>query len=250
MKHILIGGVKIMRIEEALDLFLQGEIDKEDILKLIMQYIEEEIKNQKNKKAIEKIENENKESNEEENNEEENEEKDMEVITKEYSKTYKGLLIPLNSDPEDIEAIENAIKSNMKLPLRYEHTDEIIGTIIEIQKEIDGYYAIYKLNKDIEDCQYLSAEIKILKEGENKIPLLVGASLTCNPALPVKKVEEIPEKIYNSLPKPIRILAYLHPNKQSFFKLINLINNQKPIIDYTEEVKKSLREYIRQKYSL
>lgn len=240
-----------MRIEEALDLFLQGDIDKEDILKLIMQYIEQELKNQRQEEKVKEMENEKEQEKQEEQEElEEQEEKEeLETETREYSKTYKGLLLPLNSDQEDIEAVENSIKSNMKLPLRYEHTDEIIGKIIEIQKEEDGYYAIYKLDKNIKDSEYLSAEIKILKEGDNKIPLLVGASLTSNPALPVKKVEEIPEKIYTSLPKPIRILAYLHPNKQSFFKLINIINNQKPIIDHTEDIRKNIREYLKQKYS-
>lgn len=222
------------KLNEILDMLINGDIDKEDVLKFIAEIIDSATVKDEPK-------------NEEQQIEEEDNEEEEKVETKQYSKLYKAQLLPANADPEDIEAVKNAIKTNMKIPINLEHTNEILGEVVNLIEDKDGYYAEFKLNKsDFESYPYLSAEITLFKEDDNVIPILTGVALTSNPALPVKKIERIPEKVYSSIPKSIRLLAYIHPRKSDFFKLLNTFSNPKVEAqqDVYEVVRKKIYNYL------
>ncbi|MCS7299894.1 MAG: hypothetical protein RMJ37_08085, partial [Spirochaetia bacterium] len=163
-------------------------------------------------------------------------------------------LLPLEkAEQEDIDAIENAIKTNMKIPLNLEHTEEILGHIIDIIKKEDGYYAKFTIDKEIniEDFPYLSAEIVKFDENGKYYPLLTAVALTSKPKMPVKKIEKVPDKVYSSLPYSIRILAYLHPKKQDLFKLLTTFNKDKieeKNVDTFEILRQNVRSYLKKKY--
>lgn len=232
------------KINEMVDMLLGGEIDKETFIKSILDVIQQLQNEIKKEEKIEEI-----------TEQEKQEKKEEQEEVKMYSNNLllEAQILPLEADKEDIEAIENAIKTNMKIPLNLEHTEEIIGYIVDIIKKEDGYYAKFTVDKDIkvEDFPYLSAEIVRFDENGKYFPLLTGVALTSKPKIPVKKIEKVPDKVYSSLPYSIRILAYLHPKKQELFKLLTVFNKDKAEEnkpDVYEILRQNVKEYLKKKY--
>lgn len=179
----------------------------------------------------------------------EDEQEDKQEEVEEEKKYSKNVVIgELGSfEGEEAEAIENFISTGAKAPVNIEHTDEVIGEIINIKRDGDKYIAeIYLENPSlIEEYPYLSAEIKILEEEGKTIPVLSGIALTTNPK---KNVERVKEKVYSKLsylPKKIKLYLALSRDKaltKALMKTPTTFNKPEEVIDIKQKLRSELEK--------
>lgn len=241
---------KVSKLKEVLGMCVSGEISIDETLSVILDMIsdmlpQEKIEEQASKKE-EKIE----EIKQQEEEQKEQEEKEEVMYS---SNIIEAMILPKNEIEDiDLQAIKNYFNiqkpAGYKIPMKFEHLSDAKSQVIDIIEKEDGYYAKIYLEDDIKDYPYLSMGIEVIKENEENIPFIKEISFTSNPKKSVKEIEKIPEKVYSSLPKFIRMLVYSHPDRKNIVKKLNMLPVKKEIKEETpkiifteEEIRKGLR---------
>lgn len=237
------------KMKEILQMCISGEISIDETLSVLLDLISDSLQQSNEKLQVESTE---QNEEQEEKQEPEKEEEKEEILYS--SNIIEAMILPKNEMNEiDLQAIKNYFNiqkpAGIKLPMKFEHISDANSEVIDIIEKEDGYYAKIYLKDEIKDYPYLSMGIEVIKENEETIPFIKEISFTSNPKKSVKEIEKIPEKVYSNLPRFVRMLVYLHPDRRNIVKKLNLlpvkkanVEESKTTITFTdEEIRKGLR---------
>lgn len=234
------------KINEVLNMLLEGSIDLENAASNILDILNEviEVKEVENKKE--------EDDNDDEEDNEEEKEMEVEEVKNSNNKIIEAQVFPKDEINDiDKKAIEyyysHQKPMGIKIPMKYEHLNDMNSEVIDIVEKEDGYYAVILLKDDIKEIPYLSAGIDVIKEEDNEYAILKEISFTSNPKKNVKRID-IPELVYSNTPKFIREVIYSLPNSEKIIKKLSYFPNKKKveekrkILNLTEEqIRRSLR---------